>query len=250
MDNAVKRFRDRRDKRLGKKREVRVDSVEAYRERRMKRLQARMDVGQGWVFGALNGEGIDTSGMDLGEAYDKWNELQESKGGSEKKEEGAAGKKVKKGSENKRSSARNHEHDGSNYNGDPGEVKTGKNGNLKPKNDGAKKIDCKDAVSETDLYKTSGGKEGRESNSLTGHVDENGNLTPERQKVHDEIVQNFFKDIIPQEGRATITMSGGGPASGKSFIEKAGRKRFGDETTVTVDPDKIKEMLPGLLIWQ
>lgn len=246
MDKAVRDYKKRRKARLDAKNGVveKVDSVEEYKKRRKERLLSRMDAGQGWVFGALKAEGVDTSEMDLGEAFEAWNKLNEGKGGSQKKEEGTKGKKEKK-EEEKKPKLGKKESDGSGYSGKPGEVKSGKSGNMKPKNDAAKRIDTKDALYETQLYKDSGGKKGREKNSLSEHIDENGNLSPERQKVHDEIIQKFFADKIPYDGKPTMIMSGGGPASGKSFIEKSARSQFGDDTTVTIDPDAFKAMLPG-----
>lgn len=334
MDKAIIEYKKRRQARLDKKngvvRKPHYDSVEEYRKRRDERLEIRMDAGVRWVYGVLQENGIDTKGMDVGEAFEALAKLNGGKGGKGKSE-GSKGKKEaqeytkgkdyskayesalkksgksiggkeskftskeieaakkwsnevgkrspedvghKKSKETtytsseeaaksneeflnnlksksskvgkiKKSKHSNHEHDGSGYNGKPGEVSSGRNGNLKPKSEKAKRIDASDAVAETELWKRTNGEKGLEKNSLTGYVDENGNLTPERQKVHDEIIQKLFADIVPQKGKATMTMSGGGPASGKSFIEKDVRKRFGDETCVTVDPDKLKEMLPG-----
>lgn len=262
MGNCVEEYRKRRQKRLdARKKQTCVDSVDEYKKRRVKRMEERFDASSRLAYGIAKGMGINTEGM---EPSDVWEAIKKEDPGAYKSamsgygnrkpkgnvsgESGKQGKKSDKklpGIDNQRSKARNHEHDGSKYKGDPGEVTSGKNGNLKPKSEVSKRIDTGDAKAETRLWETSGGKKGRKENSLSGHVDKDGNLTPERQKVHDEIVQDFFKDKIPQEGKATMTMSGGGPASGKSFIEKEVRKQFGDDTTITVDPDKIKEMLPG-----
>lgn len=254
--DAIKQYRKRRqeriDKRNGVARKPRYDCVEKFRKRREKRLEERADAGVGWVYGILQKNGIDTKGMDVKEAFEELAKLNGGKGGNGKEKD--SGKSGKKGSENegksgsggiKKSEHRNHEYDGSGYKGEPGEVKSGKAGNLKPKSEKSKRIDTSDATAETEKWKKTGGKEGLEKNSLSGFVDKDGNLTPERQKVHDEIVQAIFADKVPQKGKATMTMSGGGPASGKSFIEKNVRKNFGDETCITVDPDKLKEMLPG-----
>ena len=246
MDKAViaykKRRQDRLDARLGKQ----VDSVEEFKKRRAERL----DAGVGWAYGLAKSRGIDTEGMTPKEVFEALKE----KGGAPKLNKNAPGGKGKKSAETKsfkktnfrkKSAVRNHECDGTGYKGKPGEVKTGRGGALTAKSDAAKKIGCGDAKAEVDLFIKTGGKKGRKYNSLTEHIDKNGNLSPERQRVHDEIVQKVFADLVPYKGKATMTMSGGGPASGKSFIEKSLRKKFGDETTLTVDPDKIKEYLPG-----
>lgn len=268
MDKAIERYRRRRQARLDAKNGIEKErnSVDEYKKRRDARLSSRMDAGQGWVFGALKAKGVDISEMDLGEAYEAWNELNEGKGKGSKKEESAGGKKNAKKEESseekgkkseskaeskkpviKRSAhdKKGKEADGSGYTGEPGEVKTGKNGNLKPKSETSKRIDVSDALAETQAYKDTGGAKGIEKNSLSDFIDENGNLTPERQKVHDEIVQRVFADKVPHEGQATMIMSGGGPASGKSFISKGAEEQFGKETVVVIDPDKIKAMLPG-----
>lgn len=86
MDDSVQKYRERRAERLANKKSVRMDAVDQYRERRRKRLESRMDAGVGWVFGALKDAGIDTSGMDVGEAFEKWNEINKGNGGGKKAE--------------------------------------------------------------------------------------------------------------------------------------------------------------------
>ncbi len=80
-------------------------------------------------------------------------------------------------------------------------------------------------------------------NSLEGYLDENGKLTPEREAVHQEIINTMLRDKIPVEGQATMTMLGGGPASGKSSVLNPDTS--GDPHAVTIDPDAMKAMLPG-----
>ena len=145
----------------------------------------------------------------------------------------------------KKSKSRNHEFDGSEYNGKPMEVKSGKNSNFSPKSDKSRKIDVSDAIGEVEKFKATNGEKGRKENSLTPFIDKDGNLSPERQRVHDAIVQNFFKDKVPANGKPRMTMSGGGPASGKSFIRDGMERELGVDTTITIDPDDIKGMLPG-----
>ena len=117
-----------------------------------------------------------------------------------------------------------------------GNVTSGKNGDMKPKKDDARTIDTKDALKEVRDGKT---------NSLAEHMDENGNLSAERQAVHDEIIRNMFANKVPFDGQPTMIMSGGGPASGKSFITKNAKANFGEETVTKIDPDDIKKLLPG-----
>ena len=117
-----------------------------------------------------------------------------------------------------------------------GNVKTGKNGDMKPKKDEARTIDTKDAMKDI--------RDGKPC-SLTEHLDENGNLSAERQAVHDEIVRKYFEKLVSFDGQPTMIMSGGGPASGKSFVTTNAREKFGEETVVKIDPDDIKRLLPG-----
>jgi hypothetical protein len=84
MEDSIKRYKERRAARLAEKNPVRTDAVDEYRERRNSRLKVRLDAGQGWVFGALKSKGVDTSGMDLGQAFEKWNEINKGKGKSGK----------------------------------------------------------------------------------------------------------------------------------------------------------------------
>ena len=118
-----------------------------------------------------------------------------------------------------------------------GNVKGGRGKDFTAKSDTSRLIDTGDAMKEL--------KKGT-INSLAEHMDKDGNLSPERQKLHDEIVENYFKDKVSFNGQPTMIMSGGGPASGKSFVTKGAVSKFkGDESLVKIDPDEIKQMLPG-----
>ena len=91
-----------------------------------------------------------------------------------------------------------------------------------------------DAVREVQSGKT---------NSLAAHMDENGKLTPEREAIHKKIIDRLLAGKTPVDGQATMTMLGGGPASGKSSVMNPDTSK--DPNSVTVDPDAIKKMLPG-----
>ena len=230
--DVVERYRLRREARLEKKNGKRLDSVDAFKQRRTERMQTRMDIEWEENEHPRDENGQFTSGSGGSSGGNKNKPKTEKKSESNKVVNG----KIPLGE---------NEHDGSKYKGKPGEVKSGKNGDLKPKSDGAKRIDTADAIAEVQKYKETGGKKGIAENSLTKYVDKDGKLSPERQAVHDEIIQSFFASKVPQKGQATMIMSGGGPASGKSFVEKGARAKFGDDTTITIDPDKFKAMLPG-----
>lgn len=92
----------------------------------------------------------------------------------------------------------------------------------------------KDAIDEINSGKT---------NSLAAYMDKNGNLTPEREAVHKQIINDLLYAKNPVDGQATMTMLGGGPASGKSSVMSTNTSN--DNHAVTVDPDHIKSLLPG-----
>lgn len=81
------------------------------------------------------------------------------------------------------------------------------------------------------------------ANSLSAYLDENGKLTPEREAIHKKIIDRLLSGKTPVDGQATMTMLGGGPASGKSSVMNPDTSK--DPHSVTVDPDAIKTMLPG-----
>lgn len=84
------------------------------------------------------------------------------------------------------------------------------------------------------------------SNSLSAYLDRDGNLSPEREALHKQIIDNYLNGKTPQQGTATMTMMGGGPASGKSSVIKSGLYKLPDKKcSVVVDPDDIKQYLPG-----
>lgn len=102
------------------------------------------------------------------------------------------------------------------------------------------KTELKDAIAENEKATTDGRKF---RNSLHGHIDKNGRLTPEREAVHKKIIDDILSGKEPVEGQATMTMLGGGPAPGKSSVMNADTSN--DKHAITVDPDYIKTKLPG-----
>jgi predicted ABC-type ATPase len=67
--------------------------------------------------------------------------------------------------------------------------------------------------------------------------------TPERRELHRAIIQKHLQGKTPVGGaNATAVVLGGGPASGKSTLEKA--QKISEGNVVLVNPDAIKEMLP------
>ena len=86
-------------------------------------------------------------------------------------------------------------------------------------------------------------KSGRES-SLSKYIDKDGKLTPEREALHKQIIDDYLNGKTGVEGQATMRMLGGGPASGKSKLDDLAGK-FDEKHHLKIDPDDIKEKLPG-----
>lgn len=82
-----------------------------------------------------------------------------------------------------------------------------------------------------------------EPETLDRFTDENGNLTPERQALHDALVDQAFEGKTPVDN-PQATVLGGGPASGKSSMEEAGMIDPTDPNTVMVDVDKVRVQMP------
>lgn len=86
--------------------------------------------------------------------------------------------------------------------------------------------------------------------SVLKYMDENGQLTPEREKLHEDTINALFdgkKPVGPGEEK-TFYVLGGGPASGKgSLTDPAYSKDFGlpsKEECATIDPDEMKKAIP------
>jgi len=81
---------------------------------------------------------------------------------------------------------------------------------------------------------------------ITGqHLDEDGNFTPERQELHNQIILEALEGTTPVE-EPVQNMNGGGPASGKGTMTRGANKRLTnyDENSVLVDPDEVKNKFP------
>ena len=79
-------------------------------------------------------------------------------------------------------------------------------------------------------------------------------LTPEREALHQQIVEKAFegKEKRPDGQHPHVTILGGGPASGKGGFTRPGNK-YGipdNEKQVTIDPDEVKAQLPEYLLEQ
>lgn len=74
--------------------------------------------------------------------------------------------------------------------------------------------------------------------SLNAHLQSDGTLDPDREKLHAQAVEKALAGHTPT-GRKTLTMMGGGPASGKSTIGKPGA-----DGSVVIDPDEFKKDIP------
>lgn len=77
--------------------------------------------------------------------------------------------------------------------------------------------------------------------SLNMHTSANGELTPEREALHNEIIDDFLSKGGSKKGIAYNL--GGAPANGKSTLVDS--KLIGNpENVVHIDPDQIKARLP------
>jgi predicted ABC-type ATPase len=109
-----------------------------------------------------------------------------------------------------------------------------------------KDVDLKDLNTKIKATKTDLGdaiKGGLDENSLGKWMDDAGNLLPERELLHQEIINTLFAGKRPIPGQPTYTLMGGGPATGKSSVVKSGDVII-DKNTVKIDSDAIKKLLP------
>lgn len=83
-------------------------------------------------------------------------------------------------------------------------------------------------------------------NSMSGHITADGKIDPKREELHKRIIRQYLKGLKPTTGQGVYRMMGGGPASGKGRVIKDGFvSKMDPATSVRIDPDVIKEMLPG-----
>lgn len=73
--------------------------------------------------------------------------------------------------------------------------------------------------------------------SLAKYTRADGTLTPEREALHQQIIDHILAGVTKPEGKPVATFFGGGPASGKSSLK-------GPANAAKIDPDEIKGMLP------
>ena len=69
-----------------------------------------------------------------------------------------------------------------------------------------------------------------------------GDWTPERQRMHEEVVADATANV-PRSAEPTLYMMGGGPAAGKSSIIRSGDVKHPDKH-VLANPDVFKEDIP------
>ena len=92
--------------------------------------------------------------------------------------------------------------------------------------------------------------------SLVENTDKNGKLKPEREKIHQEILNEYFEGKLPvDEDERIFYMTGGGSGTGKSNFLKDGKKYYGrdfnynnktkmlDGNIIKVDPDDLKKAI-------
>lgn len=73
----------------------------------------------------------------------------------------------------------------------------------------------------------------------------NGEYTPERKRLHKQIIYNIKKDLVcVQNDNPIAILMGGSPASGKSTFLKKYRPYLLEEEILKVDADEIRSKLP------
>ncbi len=117
-----------------------------------------------------------------------------------------------------------------------------------------------DGYGKTEAYDIANEKK---DNSAKKYIDENGNLSKERDALHTKIMDDVFFDnndsnekdrplgkdgkpigpATPVEGQARLVFMGGGPASGKSSVVQSGDVDVPDNR-VQIDPDRAKKAIP------
>lgn len=117
-----------------------------------------------------------------------------------------------------------------------------------PKGTGATRLSSGDLFSE---------KKPDARHTICQYLDNEGHLTPEREKLHAQAVDNLFagKQPVPEGQKKTFTMFGGGSAAGKGGLSDP--KRCGQfqssfftggtpskDSVATIDSDELKKDLP------
>ena len=125
-------------------------------------------------------------------------------------------------------------------------VTVDKQGNLVFKGEKVQQLDTTDATEPNDKYPN--------GDSLYQSMDKNGNLTAERQELHRQILEEYFKDhkpFAPGEEKVAY-FTGGGGASGKGAFSKVDAEKgingiaqyySRDTNPIVIDPDAIKGRL-------
>lgn len=96
----------------------------------------------------------------------------------------------------------------------------------------------------------SAGDVGKGLHSVVKHLNADGTLKPEREKLHQDAVDRLFegKSPVPEGQRKTLTFLGGGSASGKSsFTDESRSKLYGlpsKKDQAVVDSDEMKKEIP------
>ena len=124
----------------------------------------------------------------------------------------------------------------------------GKGTKALPKGTGATRLSVDDLYSEEDPTSR---------HTINQYLDDNGNLTPEREALHRQAVDNLFAGKKPKGPgeKKTFTMFGGGSAAGKGGLSDPKRCQgfkssfFANgtpskETTATIDSDELKKVIP------
>ena len=125
-------------------------------------------------------------------------------------------------------------------------VTIAKNGDMMFKGKAVQPLDTTDATEPNAKYPN--------GDSLYQSLDKNGNLTEERQELHRQLIEDYFKDhkpFAPGEEKVAY-FTGGGGASGKGAFSKVDAEKgingiaqyySRDTNPIVIDPDAIKGKL-------
>ena len=83
---------------------------------------------------------------------------------------------------------------------------------------------------------------GNGADSLSKYTQTDGTLTPEREALHRQIIEDTFKDAAPSDN-PTVMFMGGGSGAGKGTLLKSGFVEIPDGSA-TIDSDSVKARLP------
>ena len=262
-NKVVRAYKRRRTERLKERGIERFDSVGAFRERRARRIQERMDAGIGWAYGIAKENGIDTTGMTPEEVFEALEKIGKGPKSHGKKETVQQPVRSLSNESNNHSNTNLH-----NTNKRKGKANELNNGNAsRDRNESKNQRNNRRyvPVNEASNAEVIGGYRRRNNSNfrngygatnadpadkqlpsgvtMAEHTDDQGEWDEEREALHSRIIDETFAGVKKASGKPVTTFMGGGPASGKSYVVKSLSEELGlpgEDERILVDPDRIK----------